>query len=125
MNAEQMNQEAVPVALGITYLTFVAALAPEVVLGAFAGSVIFLLGATNKPKWQWVLYFIVAFLAGLLGAKTVAGIAQEALAIVRLTVEVPQGFGALLAAACTINTLGWFRDHPAFFWTRNSGDQPK
>lgn len=125
MHVNELNQEAIPVVVGTTYLAFLTALAPEVVLGAFAGSVIFLLGATNKPKWQWLLYFIVAFLAGLLGANTVANIASQALGIVRITAEVPEGFGALLAAACTINTLGWFRDNPAFFWTRKSGDEAK
>ncbi|WP_199097213.1 putative holin [Dyella sp. ASV21] len=125
MNVNEMNQEAVPVAVGITYLTFLSALAPEVVLGAFAGSVIFLLGATNKPKWQWVLYFIVAFLVGLLGAHTVAKVVSELLSMVRITAEVPEGFGALIAAACIINMLGWFRDNPTYLWTRKSGDQTK
>lgn len=122
MNVNQINQEALPVAAGVAYATFLSTMAPEIVLGAFTGSVIFLLGASNKPKWLWIVYFVVAFLTGVLGAHTVAAITSEMLAILRITAEVPEGFGALLAAACVINTLGWFRDNPAFFWTRKSGD---
>jgi hypothetical protein len=123
MNVSQINQEAMPIALGATYLAFLTALAPEVVLGAFTGSVIFLLGSTNKPKWQWVLYFMVAFLTGLLGAHTVASIATGTLSILHIKTLVPVGFGALLSAACTINLLDWLRDNPAFFWTRKTGGQ--
>lgn len=122
MNVSQLNQEALPVAFGVTYMAFLTSLAPEVVLGAFTGSVIFLLGVRSKSKWQWVLYFVVAFFTGLLGAHTIANVTSAALGLLRITAEVPEGFGALLAAACMINTLGWFRDNPAFFWTRKSGD---
>lgn len=123
MNVTQLNQEAIPVAVGVTYMAYLTAIPPEAVLGAFTGSVIFLLGAKGKSRWLWLLYFVVAFFSGLLGGHTVAGIATQGLGIIRINADVPEGFGALLAAACTINTLGWFRDNPAFFWTRKQGNQ--
>lgn len=123
MNMSQLNQEVMPTVVGVTFLSYLAAVPPGVILGAFAGSVIFLLGSTNKPKWQWLLYFTVAFLTGLLGAQTVAEVSTGLLSFVHITSEVPQGFGAIMAAACTINTLGWLRDNPGFFWTRKQGDK--
>lgn len=123
MSVSSASQEALPTAVGVTYLMFLTSLPPDAVLGSFAGSVIFLLGTTNKPKWQWLLYFIVAFLAGLLGGKVMADVASGLLSLAHIPVEVPGGLGAMVSAACTINVISWFRDNPAFFWTRKQGGQ--
>ena len=115
MTVEVIPAEAVPYAAGATYVAFLSQMPPDVVLGAFAGSVIFLLGVNNKPKWQWVLYFLIAFLAGLLGAKPVAGIGEGMLGLVGIKVQLSLGLGAMFAAACTINVISWFRDNPSVF----------
>ena len=109
------SQEPLPTAVGLTYAAFLTNLPPEVVLGAFAGSVIFLLGVANKPKWQWLLYFMIAFIAGLLGAQALSNISSGILGIVGIHAELPVGFGAMISAACTINVISWFRDNPTFF----------
>lgn len=116
-------QDALPTAVGVTFLTFLTSMPPEVILGSFAGSVIFLLGAANKPKWQWLLYFIVAFIAGLLGAKPIADVIGGLLGLAHIPLSVPQGLGALFSAACTINVVAWFRDNPAYLWTRKQGGE--
>lgn len=123
MSGPFATQEALPTAVGVAYLSFMTSLPPEVVLGAFTGSVIFLLGIQNKPKWQWLLYFSLAFIAGLLGANIIAQIAEGLLNILRIKVEFPLGLGAMVSAACTVNVISWFRDNPAFFFTRKKGER--
>lgn len=110
-----VSQEALPHAVGLTYLTFMTSLPPDVVLGAFTGSVIFLLGSTTKPRWQWMLLFTVAFMAGLLGATQIADIGSGLLHLVGLEARVSGGMGAMVSATCVINVLGWLRDNPTAF----------
>lgn len=123
MSITPVANESLPTAVGVSYLAFLSSFPPEHVLGAFTGSVIFLLGVTNKPKWTWLMYFIVAFVAGLLGAQLTAEMVNGALHLLHIETSIHEGFGALFAAACTINVIGWLRDHPGFFWTRKQGDQ--
>jgi hypothetical protein len=114
-------QEMLPAAAGVTYLTFLSSMPPDMVLGAFAGSVIFLLGVNNKPKWQWLVYFLIAFLAGLLGAQPVADIGEAMLGIVGIHVELSRGLGAMFSAACTINVISWFRDNATVLLKKKGG----
>lgn len=110
--------EGVPYAAGATYVAFIAQMPPAVVLGAFAGAVVFLLGVNNKPKWQWLVYFLIAFLAGLLGAEPLTNIGEAMLAFIGLHVKLSHGLGAMFAAACTINIVSWFRDNPTVLLQR-------
>lgn len=110
-------------AVGATYLGFLAQLPPDIVLGSFTGAVIFLLGVSDKPKWQWMLLFTTAFMAGILGGTTVATIAAGLLRIVSIEVVVPQGMGAMAAAACIVNFIGWIRDNPTHFFRRRGSDK--
>ena len=123
MNVTEINQDALPVAAWLTYLAFLVNTPPEIVLGAFTGSVIFLLGSSNKSKWLWLLYFVTAFLSGLLGAQAIADLLSELFSDMHINVKISAGFGGVVAAACTINTLGWLRDNPALFWSRKQGDK--
>lgn len=116
--AASIPPDALPYAAGATYVAFLSNMPPDVVLGAFAGSVIFLLGVNNKPKWQWLIYFLIAFLAGLLGGKPVASIGEGMLALVGIKAQLSHGLGAMFAAACTINVISWFRDNPSVLLQR-------
>lgn len=113
-----ISQEAVPYAVGAAYVAFLTQIPPDVVLGAFAGSVIFLLGVNNKPKWQWLIYFLLSFLAGLLGAKAVSGVAEGMLNLIGIKTQVSGGLAAMFGAACTINIIIWFRDNPGVLLQR-------
>lgn len=103
---------------GATYVAFLTQMAPDVVMGAFAGSVIFLLGVKNKPKWQWLAYFLIAFLAGLMGAPTVSGICESLLELLHIKAKLSHGLSAMFAAAVTINVISWFRDNTAVLLQR-------
>ena len=124
MAAPAVPPDAVVAATGVTLLSFFTGIPPEITLGAFSGSVIFLLGNTSKPKWQWLLLFVVAFLAGILGAEPSAAIAGGLLSLVHISVNIPLGMGALASAACTINFVGWLRDNGAakFFGKKKTED---
>lgn len=122
MTVPSVSQEALPHAVGVTFIGFLSAMPPEVVLGSFTGAVIFLLGVSNKPKWQWVALFTVAFMTGLLGGGTVSGIVGGALALVGIKVAVPLGMGAMASAACTVNFISWIRDNPTFFFKKSKGE---
>ncbi len=119
MSNPTVTQEALPIAVGTTYLGFLSQLPPDVVLGAFTGAVIFLLGVSNKPKWQWVLLFTVAFMTGILGGSGVCSMAASILALIHVKdVIMPPGMGSMVAAATVINFIGWIRDNPNFFFRR-------
>jgi hypothetical protein len=109
--AVQQTQEALPQAFGLTYMAFLASMPPEVVLGAFTGSIVFLLGVSNKPKWQWMLYFALAFMSGLLGAGMMSSVIAGILGLIHIKVAVPPGMGALISASCVVNILVWVRDN--------------
>ena len=112
-------------AVGLTYVSFLSQQPPEVVLGAFTGSVIFLLGTSNKPKWQWLLLFTVALLVGLLGANTMAEIVQGVLGLFKLNITVPLGLGAMLSSSCVVNVVMWLRDNPSVLLRRYLGTSGK
>lgn len=118
MTSPTISQEALPLAMGATYLGFLSQLPPDAVLGSFTGAVIFLLGVSNKPKWQWVLLFTVAFMAGILGGPTVSHIIEAVLKLVGLEVKVPLGMSSMASAACTVNFISWVRDNPSVFLRR-------
>ena len=114
-----VTQEALPIAVGTTYLGFLSQLPPDVVLGSFTGAVIFLLGVSNKPKWQWVLLFTIAFMTGILGGSGVTSIAASIFAVFGVTgVIMPPGMGSMVAAATVVNFIVWIRDNPVFFFRR-------
>jgi hypothetical protein len=119
------SQEAVPMAVGVTYVAFLTSFPPEAVLGSFTGAVIFLLGASNKPKWQWVLLFSLAFMAGLLGAKSVSEVFAGLLGLVGLKIPVSMGLGAMFSASCVINVAIWFRDNPTALFKRFTSKEEK
>lgn len=105
-------------AVGATYVAFLSQMPPEVVLGSFTGAVIFLLGVKDKPKWQWMLLFTVAFMAGLLGGKGISDLIEAMLNLVKIQVRVPHGMGAMMSASCTISFISWIRDNPTYFFRK-------
>lgn len=115
-------QEVLPIAAGITGATLMTSLPPHVVIGSFAGATLFLLGVKEKPKYQWVLLFNIAFFCGLIAGPTAAAILSQVLAMLHLTITIPQALGSTIAAACTVNMINWLRDNPTFF-TKKDKDQ--
>ena len=123
MTVSTVSQEALPTAVGVTYLSFLASMPPDLVLGSFTGAIIFLLGVSNKSKRMWLLLFSAAFMTGLLGGPTISAIVQGGLNLVNIKAVVPQGMGGMVSAACVVNVISWLRDNPTFFIRKGKGEQ--
>ena len=59
---------------GSAWLAFFSGVPPEVVLGAFSGSVIFVTAAQEYPIKRRLLLALVSFIAGILVSRPAAGI---------------------------------------------------
>lgn len=72
------------------------------VLGAFAGSSVFVLSAAPLPLGRRAVFFIASFITGCLAADGVARLLSHWQAI-----AVSPGVGAILAAALAVKLLQW------------------
>lgn len=119
-----LAQEALPAAAGITTVGLLTALPPDVVLGAFMGAVVFLLGTQQRPKWQWMVLFNISFVVGIMAGPMLSEIAAGGLKLIGIKgINVPKGLGAFVTSTCIVNAASWLRDNPTFFFKRKtSGD---
>lgn len=117
-------QEIPTVMVGAAWVSLLAQVPPDLVFGAFGGATIYLLGIKQKPKWQWALLFTISFMCGMMGGPMVSSIVSGALAIIKITAKVPQGLGAMTAAAVTVNALTYLRDNPSFFFRKREPANP-
>lgn len=89
-------------------LSVVPGLDAAMVLGAFAGSVVFVLADEDISTAKKIGYLIVAFIAGLLLAGFVSSLLSAVLAkFVSVDLAINQGVGALLASTLTVKNLRW------------------
>jgi hypothetical protein len=74
------------------------------VLGAFSGSVVFVLASDDLAAWRKVAYFMLSFIGGLLAA----GFASATVSFfLPAQIAVSHGVGALLASALVVKLLLW------------------
>lgn len=89
-------------------LSVIPGIDAAMVLGAFAGSVVFVLADEDISTAKKVGYLIVAFIAGLLLAGVVSSLLSAVLAkLVSVELAINQGVGALLASTLTVKNLRW------------------
>jgi hypothetical protein len=124
MSISTVARESLPAASGMTWLAFLSHMPPEAVLGAFSGSIVFLLGVSNKKPWEWMLLFSSALIAGLLGASTFAGIVNGAFGLVGIKLAMPIGMGAMASASISVNLLIWVRDNAGRIAAKKLGVTP-
>ncbi|QRY77535.1 hypothetical protein JVX91_18240 [Pseudomonas sp. PDNC002] len=81
-----------------------------VVAGAFCGAVVYMLSLQADPVIAKTLYFIVAWLAGVL----TAGFAADAIGLVMMgsAAAIPDGVGALLTSAIIVRLLQYLISRP-------------
>ncbi len=75
-----------------------------IVMGAFAGAVVFILSAKDISCLGKVGYFVVAFLAGMAGAATCTSLLVW---LLPTHVTVTPSVGAVIAAAVSVKLLLW------------------
>lgn len=93
---------ATPLLMSATFVGLWSGADAGVVIGAFAGAVVFVLSAAEFPVWKRLLFFIVSFVMGILGAGFTASIID---AFLPDQVVVDKPIGALVAAASVISLL--------------------
>lgn len=89
-------------------LSVVPGLDTAMVLGAFAGSVVFVLADEDISTSKKLGYLTVAFISGLLLAGFVSSLLTAVLAkLIAVDLAINHGVGALLASTLTVNNLRW------------------
>lgn len=89
-------------------LSVVPGLDTAMVLGAFAGSVVFVLADEDISTAKKLGYLIVAFIAGLILAGFVSSLLTAVLAkLIAVDLAINHGVGALLASTLTVKNLRW------------------
>lgn len=91
----------------VALLTLFPGVDAGVILGAFSGSIVFVLASDDLSATKKVGFLIPAFGSGILGAPVTAGLLS---AIIPGAVAVSPGVGALVSAALAIKSLLWLLD---------------
>ncbi|MEA9442251.1 MULTISPECIES: putative holin [Aeromonas] len=89
---------------GLAMLSLFPGVDPGVLLGAFAGAMVFIVTTTELGNLRKAGLFVAAFVAGALAAPLVAAMLAS---VLPQSVEVPKAVGALLASALTVHLLQW------------------
>lgn len=84
---------------GVTLVGLLSGLDTGVVIGAFVGAVVFVLSATEFRIWKRVVFFVVAFVLGIL----TAGFSTAMLStVIPASVMVEKPIGALVSSATIV-----------------------
>lgn len=89
---------------GLAMLSLFTGLEPAVVLGAFAGAMVFILTTAELGNWRKAGLFLVAIITGILAPEMAANVLAS---VMPQNVVVPKAIGALLASALTVHLLQW------------------
>jgi hypothetical protein len=91
---------------GIAIAGMVPGADPGVMIGAFAGAVIFVLSAADFPLWKRAMLFVVSMLVGMFAAELAATVVTSLLStLLREPIAVQKPVGAVMAAAAAVRVL--------------------
>lgn len=108
----------------VTLMAFFHNIPPDVLIGAFAGAVMFLLSSAPMSRIRLFGYFCISIVAGILAAEAVAKILTAVLSLFMLQVEVSPSVGALFAAASAINVILVVKNRAVSKVSGEPGDTP-
>ncbi|ELD0497430.1 MULTISPECIES: putative holin [unclassified Escherichia] len=107
---------------GVTVVGLFDWIEPGVLIGAFAGSIIFVMSAREYPVWGKLLLFIASLMAGIVAAPFSSSV------ITLLTPEsisASRSVGALVASAVSVRLLMLLGNEPSSlfgrFWPKGRG----
>ncbi|HCU14677.1 holin [Hafnia phage yong2] len=87
---------------GVTFVGLLSGVDAGVVIGAFAGAVVFVLSATEFPIWKRLVFFGISFVLGVLTAGFAASMIST---VTPDSVVVEKSIGALVASATVVRIL--------------------
>lgn len=103
--AEPVSSSAATAAVGaITLLSLLPGVPVNVVIGAFAGAVAFVMASHDLSLGKKAGFFLISFLSGCLSAHMVTGLIAS---VLPKQIDVNEGVGALLAATLSVKLLLW------------------
>ncbi|MEG1466318.1 MAG: phage holin family protein [Hafnia sp.] len=87
---------------GVTLVGLLSGLDAGVVIGSFAGAVVFVLSASEFPIWKRLVFFGISFVLGVLTAGFAASMIST---VTPDSVSVEKPIGALVASASVVRIL--------------------
>ena len=88
----------------IALLSLFPGVQAAVVLGSFAGAVVFVMASDDLNLGKKAAFFVISFIAGCLAAPIAAGLLAG---LLPARIAVSEGVGALIAAALAVRLLLW------------------
>ncbi len=89
-----------------TLLSYWAGIPPGVIIGSFAGAVVYVLTNSDIPLFKRLSFFLISFVVGIIGSeyasKIIGGITST---LMRSDISVDQSIGALVASAVAIKLI--------------------
>lgn len=104
---EPVSGTAITSGLGATtLLSYWAGIPSGVIIGSFAGAVVYVLTNSDVPLFKRLSFFLISFIVGIIGAGYAAKVIEGFTRILTQTeVTVDHSVGALIAAALAIKLL--------------------
>ena len=98
------TSSATVAAIGVAALSLFPGIDANVVMGAFAGSLLFVMTAADPSIPRRFAFFVISFVAGCLTADMFAAFLDS---VLPARIEVHAGIGALIASALVVKLLLW------------------
>lgn len=92
---------------GVTFIGLLSGIDAGAVIGAFAGSVLFVVSSPDFKLWTKAALFIVSMIVGILSADFVASIISS---ITPDSVTAARPLGAIVASAIAVRLLMWINN---------------
>lgn len=104
---EPVSGTAITSGLGVTtLLSYWAGIPSGVIIGSFAGAVVYVLTNSDVPIFKRLTFFLISFLVGIIGAGYTAKVIEGFTRVwTQSDIHVDHSIGALIAAALAIKVL--------------------
>lgn len=104
---EPVSGTAITTGLGATtLLSYWAGIPPGVIIGSFAGAVVYVLTNSDIPLFKRLSFFLISFVVGIIGSEYASKIMSAVTsALTRTDITVDLSVGAFVASAVAIKLI--------------------
>lgn len=99
----------------LTIITLFTTAAPDVLVGAACGALVYMLNAKKLTLAERALHLLISFAGGMLAGGTFSSIIEGAFKLISIHAAVSPAVGAFLSAAAIINLSIKFGSNPLGF----------